>query len=69
MSLSPVDNQAPYNFEPFFEANWLHNTKLYGVEMGGDRSFVEGAKIWVKLNLVLKAALMKIWMHGQVFPI
>ncbi|MGU3576608.1 autotransporter outer membrane beta-barrel domain-containing protein [Brucellaceae bacterium C25G] len=44
LSLSPSDKQASYNLEPYLEANWINNSKKYGVEMGGVKNYIEGSR-------------------------
>jgi outer membrane autotransporter protein len=44
VSLAPIERQASYNLMPFIEANWINNSKKYGVEMNDVSNVIEGSR-------------------------
>lgn len=44
MSLSPTERQSDYNIQPFLEANWINNSKNYGVRMNDESAYIEGSR-------------------------
>lgn len=48
---SDIDKGKNRAFEPFIEANWLHNTKDFGVTMNGQHNGISGTKNIGELKL------------------
>lgn len=54
-------------FEPFVEANWIHNTRNYGVSFNNDYSAINGGKNTGELKLGIESKLSdKFYMWGNV---
>lgn len=56
-SHSQIDDGKQREFEPFVEANWIHNTKNFGTAMNGVNSSMAGAK---------NIAELKVGVEGQI---
>lgn len=54
---SRIDNGKNRHFQPFIEANWIHNTQDFGASINGERNFIEGTK---------NIAEVKIGVEGQL---
>ncbi|MEG2267398.1 MAG: autotransporter outer membrane beta-barrel domain-containing protein, partial [Acinetobacter sp.] len=39
-----IDDNKRRKFQPFVEANWIHNSNLFGVEMNGMKNTLSGTK-------------------------
>lgn len=61
---SAVDKNTGREFQPYLEANWLHNTQQYGVNMNGDSMRLTGSRNAGELKTGVEAKLsqnMSIW--------
>lgn len=56
---SVIDKDTVRQFQPFIEANWVHNTTQYGVKMNDDSFSSAGAR---------NIAELKIGVEGQLTP-
>lgn len=54
---SRIDNGKDRNFQPFIEANWLHNTHNFGATVNGYSNSIEGTK---------NIGEMKVGLEGQL---
>jgi autotransporter family porin len=62
-----IDDGKDREFEPFVEANWIHNTSNFGVSMNGVSSSMAGAKNIAEVKVGVEGQLNKnlnVW--GQV---
>ncbi|NKE96695.1 autotransporter outer membrane beta-barrel domain-containing protein, partial [Pantoea agglomerans] len=51
------DQQTVREFQPFVEANWLHNTEVYGVRMNGETDNVRGSRNIAELKTGVEGRL------------
>jgi autotransporter family porin len=59
-----MDSSKGREFEPFIEANWIHNTKNFGSEMNGVSSSIAGAKNIAELKVGVEGKInnnLNIW--------
>lgn len=45
-----METSGATNFSPYLEANWVHNTKEYGVQWGEAESYIEGTQNQAELK-------------------
>lgn len=45
-----METSGTTNFSPYLEANWVHNTKEYGVQWGEAESYIEGTQNQAELK-------------------
>lgn len=45
-----METSGSTNFSPYLEANWVHNTKEYGVQWGEAESYIEGTQNQAELK-------------------
>lgn len=58
-SVKHEDSVNNRTFEPFVEANWIHNSKLFGVSMNGDLADTEGTRNIGELKLGVEGRVTK----------
>lgn len=56
---SDIDKGKDREFEPFVEANWIHNTKDFGATMAGTRNSIAGTKNIGELKLGVEGQLSR----------
>ncbi|HBM8320059.1 autotransporter outer membrane beta-barrel domain-containing protein [Enterobacter mori] len=56
---SAMDNKSEREFQPFIEANWIHNTNQYGTKMDGVKSSQDGASNLGEIKTGLEAKINK----------
>jgi len=64
---SRQDQQTVREFQPFVEANWLHNTKVYGVRMNGETDDVRGSRNIAELKTGVEGRLSQSLTGAVVF--
>lgn len=52
-----IDDGKTREFQPFVEANWIHNSRSYGVAMNGVSSHIQGARNLGELKLGIEGQL------------
>lgn len=58
-SHNKIDDGKDREFQPFIEANWLHNTKNFGTRMDGISSSMKGAKNIAEIKVGVEGQLNK----------
>ncbi|HBL4693785.1 TPA: autotransporter outer membrane beta-barrel domain-containing protein, partial [Citrobacter sedlakii] len=56
---SQLDDGKARTFQPFIEANWLHNSKEFGVSMNGDNINLAGTRDVGELKAGVEGQLSK----------
>ncbi len=56
---SDIDNGKDREFQPFIEANWIHNTHNFGATMNGYRNSIDGTKNIGELKVGLEGQLSR----------
>lgn len=59
-SFNKMDEGKGREFQPFIEANWLHNTRSFSTKMDDVSVSQKVHAIWERLNWVSKARLRQI---------
>lgn len=66
LSLRSESSDARYQLQPFIEANWLNNTKQYGVRMGNTDSHVAGSRNLGEVKMGVEGQLrngLRLWVN------
>ncbi|WP_426472880.1 autotransporter outer membrane beta-barrel domain-containing protein [Escherichia marmotae] len=56
---SAIDNGKDRKFQPFIEANWIHNTHNFGATMNGYKNSIDGTKNIGEVKVGLEAQLSR----------